>query len=78
MCSCDPIQPVLFEEQVDGVLAQGLGRAFDLHRQHAQLLPSFRLQQDALALAAWRPLSGGLRGWLDHGVGRYGRGCGAE
>jgi hypothetical protein len=57
------VQPMFLKQEVDGVLAQGLGRAFDLNRQHAQLLPRLRPQIDrerALALAARRPLSSGF------------------
>ena len=57
------VQPMFLEQEVDGVLAQGLGRAFDLDRQHAQLLPRLRPQIDcerALAFPARRPLDNGF------------------
>jgi hypothetical protein len=70
--SGDPVETVLLEEEVDGLL--------EVHGQHPQLFSRLRPQvdrQDALALATRRPGSG-FRLRLDHGVGRRGSGCGSE
>jgi hypothetical protein len=57
--SRDPVQPMLFEKQINCLFAQILRRAFQVHRQHTKLFPRFRLEidrQDAFAFAARRAL----------------------
>jgi hypothetical protein len=47
---------MLLKQHVDGLLAEVLRRCFQIHGQHAQLLPGFGREidrQHALAFAAW-------------------------